>query len=59
MSYSETAGVLKLDDSLKIGAGAERACYVHPLDPRLCVKVRYVDRTNSRRTRLITHITAS
>ncbi len=46
MPYSETAGVLKLNDSLKIGTGAERACYIHPLDPGLCVKVRYVDRTN-------------
>ena len=31
--------MIDLRDATLIGAGNERACYRHPLDPRLCIKV--------------------
>ena len=35
-------GVLKIDEELFIGAGGHQSTYIHPIDPRKCIKIPYI-----------------
>lgn len=40
---------IQLDDSLLIGKGRDRACYMHPDNPNLCIKVALQEEKQSKR----------